>query len=125
MVAPSGRSGVQRTAKAGHSWGLSTPRRIRPLWHSDAVSPADVAAQDDHLDRQRQGQRQRHVGLADPEVGGDELDDEGQQEEIEGVERPAQEAGNDSVHVRALEPGGWAGLSFRRRHENLRFAKSL
>ena len=38
MVTPSGCSGVQRVPKAGHSGGLRSPQRTRPLMHSLGAS---------------------------------------------------------------------------------------
>ena len=42
MVTPSGRSGVQRVPKAGHSGGLRSPRSTKPLMHSPASSATDA-----------------------------------------------------------------------------------
>ena len=64
----------------------------------------------------RGGERPDDVGLTHPEMGGERIDQKHDDEEIKGVERPAEEAGEYGVALLAAEAGLGAerGLGLRR-----------
>ena len=85
---------VRRERRRGADDGIAEDvEHQRRLAAELVAEPAEHEGADE-AHRQRQEQRVGDRGDVDAELLGDVLDDEGQQEEIEGVERPA-EIGRD------------------------------
>ena len=62
-------------------------------------------------EHERERQREGDFRLVDAEIGGDVRQGDDHQEEVEGVQRPAQEAGHDGEHRLASRNGPSSLLS--------------